>query len=259
VNIFLGSGNDNFTVNSTLIPGPDHNADGSVGFVSEHGGVTTVHGGGNMPLQVIGNSLADYANGSGFDTFSTTTAHVGKLVRTDGLPWVNDGFAVGQQVLLTIDGGTVGSYTIIAIGDPDPNVDPKAIHKPGSVLTLLAAPGSPDLPTSVGHRTGTISVTDWLAVTSRPSPGGPTIGNFDVLSDRIIRDDNLPWASLGFTAGQKVAVSFGNNNVGTWTVAGFDNSASGLGSALVLSGSSSLATLSNIPGVVAVSSRYLVS
>ena len=52
VNIFLGSGNDQFTVNSTLIPGPDHNADGSVGYVSEHGGITTVHGGGNTTLML---------------------------------------------------------------------------------------------------------------------------------------------------------------------------------------------------------------
>ncbi len=255
VNLFLGTGNDQFTVNSTLIPGPDHNADGSVGYVSEHGGITTVHGGGNTPLQMVANNPANYPFGNGFDTFAGPN-NTGKLVRTDGLPWVNDGFTVGQQVLLSIDGGAVGSYTILAIGNPDPLVDPNAAHKPGSVLTLLAAPGSPALTTSAGHRTGTISVTDQLAVVSGQVIGGQTTGNFDVQPDRIIRDDNLPWASLGFAAGQKVAVSVGGN-VGTWTVLGFDNSASGLGSALLLSGPA-LLPLTNAAGLVAESGRFLV-
>src|SRR5205814_528092 len=52
LNIFLGSGNDRLDINSTLIPGPDHNSDGTLGFVSEHGGLTTVHGGGNSPIQM---------------------------------------------------------------------------------------------------------------------------------------------------------------------------------------------------------------
>jgi hypothetical protein len=108
LNIFLGSGNDNLNINSTLIPGPDHNADGSLGLVSEHGGITTVHGGGNTPLQLIANNPA----GNAFNTFAGTS----ELVRTDGLSWTADGFAIGQQVLLSIDGdgGITGSYTIIA-------------------------------------------------------------------------------------------------------------------------------------------------
>jgi hypothetical protein len=251
VNIFLGTGNDQFTVNSTLIPGPDHNADGTVAFVSEHGGITTVHGGGNTPLQLIANNPADYPFGNGFDTFAGPS-NTGKLVRTDGLPWVNDGFAVGQQVLLSIDGGSVGTYTIIAIGDPNP-----VNHKPGSVLTLLAAPGSPALTTSAGHVTGTISVTDQLALVSGQVIGAQTIGNFDVLSDRVIRDDNLPWASLGFAVGQTVTVAIGGN-LGTWTVVGFDNTASGLGSAVLLSGPA-LLPLTNTAGLVSVASRYLVT
>src|SRR5207302_3995540 len=104
LNLFLGSGNDHLDVQSTLIPGPDHNADGTLGLVSEHGGMTTVHGGGNAPLQLIAN------NGGSFDTFAGAQPGTYQLVRSDGLNWAIDGFAVGQQVLLN-DGGTVGSYT----------------------------------------------------------------------------------------------------------------------------------------------------
>ena len=32
VNIFLGQGNDRLDINSTLIPGPDHNADGTLAW-----------------------------------------------------------------------------------------------------------------------------------------------------------------------------------------------------------------------------------
>src|SRR5262249_16878081 len=119
VNLFLGANNDKLDINSTLIPGPDHNADGTIGLVSEHGGLTTIHGGGNAPLQLISNA--------GFDTYNGPQAGTYNLVRDDGLKWVEDGFAVGQQVLLS-EGGIVGSYTIIAIGDPSVANDTKAAH-----------------------------------------------------------------------------------------------------------------------------------
>ena len=57
-------GQRHLDINSTLIPGPDHNADGTLGFVSEQGGITTVHGGGNAPLQLIANNPAGYPFGN---------------------------------------------------------------------------------------------------------------------------------------------------------------------------------------------------
>ena len=246
LNIMLGAGNDSLDVESTLIPGPDHNADGTVGLASEQGGVTAVHGGGNAPLQMTANDASSNA-------FTITTAGfpvgTGQLTRTDGLSWSVAGFAVGQQVLLRIDGGSTRSYTITAIGDLP--------HKKGSVLTLLAADGLALTPlTSV---TGTITATDWLQVSSGQSIGGQVTGNFDVLSDRIVRDDNLPWASLGFAVGQQVSFSVGGI-IGVRTVAGFDNTTNGLGSALILSGPALTSTTkTGVTGTVAVSNRFQVS
>jgi hypothetical protein len=63
LNLFLGSGNDNLNIASTLQQGPFHNADGSLGPMSEHGGITTVHGGGNSPLEISTALNVDPATG----------------------------------------------------------------------------------------------------------------------------------------------------------------------------------------------------
>ena len=65
LNILLGKGNDHLTIESTLVPGIDL----STGVVANHGGLTTVHGGGNSLVQVIGT----------FDVAGST------ITRTDGV------------------------------------------------------------------------------------------------------------------------------------------------------------------------------
>jgi RTX calcium-binding nonapeptide repeat (4 copies) len=253
VNLFLGQGNDKLDINSTLIPGPDHNADGTLGLVSEHGGLTTVHGGGNAPLQLIA------SNGGSFSTYLGAQANTFQLVRSDGTDWAIDGFAVGQQVLVT-DAGVTGSYTIIAIGNP-PAAEPNASHKPGSALTLF---GAQPLPIGTKQQ-GTISVIDQLAVVSGQKLGNQTTGTFQVTGaanlNRIVRDDGLTWASLGFAVGQQVSFSIGGL-LGTRTVLGFDNAAptSGFGSVLILSGAPLTGNpIPSTAGMVAVSSRNIVS
>ena len=99
LNILLGEGNDRLTITGTLVPGADHNADGSLGQVAVHGGITTVHGGGNARLDVRGPF-----------TVSGST-----LTRADGVSWTSAGFAVGQQV--TVDGTPVG--TVVAASGAD--------------------------------------------------------------------------------------------------------------------------------------------
>src|SRR6185503_12963663 len=67
LNLFLGQGNDTFTVVSTLVPAVElaNNATASClaahpghaelcALAASHGGLTTVHGGGNTALQVVG-------------------------------------------------------------------------------------------------------------------------------------------------------------------------------------------------------------
>ena len=94
-------------------------------------------------------------------------------------------------------------------------------------------------------------MTDWLQVT----------GSFNVLSDRIVRNDGLSWDNLGFAAGQQVSFSM-PGGVGIRTVLGFDNattpSGTGYGSALLLGGPA-LPTGTNVTGTVAVTNRNVVS
>src|SRR5204862_7930432 len=113
----------------------------------------------------------------------------------------------------------------------------------GSVLVVIAADGLA-VPSLAGV-TGVISVTDWLQV----------MGAFDVQSDRVIRRDGLPWASLGFAAGQQVSFT---GMIGTRTTLGFDNSTYGVGSALVVGGTP-LTAATNVTGTVAVTNRNRVA
>jgi hypothetical protein len=239
LNVFLGSGNDNLNIASTLQQGAFHNADGTLGQKSEHGGITTVHGGGNSPLQI---STPVNVAAPAVGAPAGTTA---QLTRVDGASWSADGYAVGQQVLLSLNGTNTGSYTITGIGD--------LMHHPGSVLFLSGAA----LPSQTSP--ATVSVTDWLQVT----------GAFDVVpypysgypnAVQIVRRDGLPWAGLGFAAGQQVSLALSSIAGGTTaTVLGFDNSLTyGFGTALVVNGPS-LAAASNVAGTVAVTSRYQVS
>ncbi len=67
LNILLGEGNDTLHISGTLLPGPDTKADGTPGVVAVHGGITTVHGGGNwmLPSGVIGGDTIIITGGAG--------------------------------------------------------------------------------------------------------------------------------------------------------------------------------------------------
>lgn len=217
VNIMLGQGNDRLDILSTLVPGPDHNADGSLGSVATHGGITTVHGGGNALISRSG--VFDVAPGA--------------ITRADGLSWIKAGFAVGQQITLT--GDFAGSYTVTGFAD-SPN-------GPDSRL-LLSGPASGMVLTAASGANLTVAVRDWLSTT----------GDFQVLADRIIRQDGLSWQSPGFAIGQAVSIT---GIAGTRVILGFDNSAFGDGTALLLGGPA-LVPADNLTGTVAVTDRYAI-
>src|SRR5262249_37397812 len=149
LNILLGSGNDHFTVQNTMVPGPDHNADGSLGKVAAHGGITAVHGGGNSLLQLADGAFETHPANPG-DPAGTT----GRLVRADGVTWADFGFAVGQQVVLT--GGVAGTFTVTGFANSS--------NLPGHVGDVLLLGGASSL-TNQLNVTATISVTDYLQVT----------------------------------------------------------------------------------------------
>ncbi|HEY3922827.1 MAG TPA: hypothetical protein VGL76_12045 [Gaiellaceae bacterium] len=215
LNILLGQGNDHLTIDSTMVPGPDHNPDGSPNRAAAQGGLTTVHGGGNALMTLTGTFNA-----------SNPTASTGELVRIDGLSWAGAGFSVGEQVTLT--GGLSGSYTIAGFGDTS--------FGPGSALFLNSALG-----TTGSGITATVSVSDDLQVT----------GAFDLTANEVLRRDGLPWESLGFTYGQQVGIV---GIPGSWTIVGFDNSIYGDGTALILSGPA-LTPTTNVATTVAVTNR----
>ena len=70
LNVLLGEGNDRLTITSTLVAGPDRNADGTPGPIAVHGGITTVHGGGNSRLAsgAIGGDTILISGGGGPDS-----------------------------------------------------------------------------------------------------------------------------------------------------------------------------------------------
>ncbi len=237
LNILLGQGNDNLTIVSTLVPGPDFNPVTNLpGRAAAHGGLTTVHGGGN---QLLSEGLQAPAT---FDVASTAVG--GGLVRRDGFSWQADGFAVGDQVTVQI-GGFSGSYTVIGF----------ATGAYGSGDTILLA-GGPSLTAGTGV-TAVVTVSDALAVTgtfdlvTQPTfdaNGNPISGN------EILRNDGVSWQSAGFTYGQQVYIS----GIGLRNIVAFDNSSYGDGSGLIVDGAA-FTTALHVSGTVSVTSRYRVS
>jgi hypothetical protein len=95
LNLMLGQGNDNLAVQGTPVPGPQLNDNGTVGPVSQQGGLTIVQGGGAALMQVVGR----------FNVTSST------ITRLDGLSWAAYHFAVGQP--LTLNGQPIGQISAI--------------------------------------------------------------------------------------------------------------------------------------------------
>ena len=152
LNILLGEGNDTLTIRSTLVPGADTAEDDKLaaGIPALHGGLTTVHGGGNQLLAVTGSFTVASVGG------------VGRVTRTDGLAWTTAGFAVGSRV--NLPGYAVGLFTVTGFADG------------GATLLLSGPAGSPALP-----------VTTWTdATVSVYDPKSPETGYVRVGGDHII-------------------------------------------------------------------------
>jgi hypothetical protein len=214
LNLFLGSGNDRFTIVSTLVPAleiANNGAPGCVGLacakVASHGGITTVHGGGNAPLQITGT----------FDTTASAGSAPAAITRRDGVDWTTAGFAIGQQV--SLGGAVAGTFAItgFAASALGPNSTMLVLQTSGATLTTASA------------RAATVAVTDALSVT----------GPFDVTAGAVTRRDGQPWQSLGFAAGQKVAIGA----YGWRTIVGFGNSSFGDGTAMLLDSALSVGTV----------------
>jgi Ca2+-binding RTX toxin-like protein len=175
LNLFLGQGNDKFTVLGTLIPAVELANNGTARAAS-HGGITTVHGGGNTALAVTG-------------SFTTTPT---SITRDDGVDWMTQGFKVGQTITTT--GAMAGTYTITGFAG--------TALAPNSTILVATAVG---VLGTLSAAASTISVRDELAVT----------GAFDLVGNKVLRRDGQPWQSLGFAAGQHVTIAVGGGAVRT--------------------------------------------
>jgi hypothetical protein len=231
LNVMLGQGNDKLDILGTLVPGPDHNPiGGAETTVSNHGGVTAVHGGGNALLQV---------NGTGAFSFAGTGGGNAELARVDLKSWLTYGFVVGQRVMLTnsITGG-VALFTITGFAN----------QAGGTNSKLLLAGGAGSFANATAFD-GMVAVVDDLSVA-----GSLTV---PVTVDRIVRNDNLPWQNLGFAIGQQVAFTTGGVTK-LYTITDFDNNGTaGPGSAMLVTGNT--LTAGTAAGVVAEAGRNSVS
>src|SRR5262249_33192563 len=110
-NLLLGEGNDHVNITSTLVPALEL-ANNGTPTAAFQGGLTLVHGGGNSPLRVQG-------------TFNVTGGvGANQILRTDGLNWADDEFALGQQVTIS---GVAGTRTVTAVNGSTLTVDGAAL------------------------------------------------------------------------------------------------------------------------------------
>ncbi|MEQ1827017.1 MAG: hypothetical protein ABL921_13765 [Pirellula sp.] len=149
-----------------------------------HGGLTVIHGGGNMPLSINGK-------------MQTTTSSVNRL---DGLSWIEDGYAIGQQVQIS---GETGTRTILSFAnDPGPFVKPFIGQGTGSIMMLSGGP----IAVALSERTVHVSKATKESFT----------GSASTATSSLTRSVGS-WIADGFVVGQQVWIS---GLAGAWTIGG---------------------------------------
>ena len=170
------------TVTSANVPGP-------------HGGLTVVHGGGNLPLALSIKGTA------------TTVGTEVQVLRKDGLDWVGDRYVVGQLVTV---GGLGGVWTVTGFLNATCPASPTfAGCGNGSIMRLAPAPGSAlaVLPAAPVVLSGApVAVVDPVVKT--------VTGTMDVRTSSLV-STVVDWSALGFIAGMQVSIS---GLAGPWTV-----------------------------------------
>jgi len=184
LNLFLGQGNDTFTVISTLVPALEL-ANNGVARAAAHGGLTTVHGGGNTALQVVGT----------FDTTATS------ITRTDGVDWTTQGFKSGQTIQIGANTFTITGFT-------------GSTGTPNSTMNVVAAVGSLSTTSAAAL---TIAVRDDLAVSTTFAISGNRIARTDGQpwqSLGFVRGQHVTIDGVG----PRTIVDFDNSSYGDGTV-----------------------------------------
>ncbi len=191
LNLFLGQGNDTFTVISTLIPAVEL-ANNGVARAAAHGGLTSVHGGGNTALSVTG-------------TFDTTAS---QITRTDGVDWMTQGFKIGQTIQIGANTFTISGVVGSTYG-------------PNSTMQVVAAVGTL---TAASGAALTIAVRDELAVTGTFALAGNRITRTDGQpweSLGFVRGQHVTIQGVG----SRTIVDFDNSTFGDGSVLIVDGAA----------------------------------
>ncbi|GGO80245.1 hypothetical protein GCM10011348_16530 [Marinobacterium nitratireducens] len=147
-----------------------------------HGGLTTLHGGGNLFVQTLG------------DYDATTVDSDNLLTRMDGRNWRDDGYEVGQLIQV---GGEGETREILAIVDANPALKPDgefATWGKGSTLILGGA----------GFGGGLINDVD--VHLSVPETTVTEVSLVTLVVDTLIRDDGGNWLTDGFEVGQIIYI-----------------------------------------------------
>src|SRR5204862_6210989 len=147
---------------------------------------TSVHGGGNTALQVVG-------------TFDTTAS---SITRTDGVDWMTQGFKIGQTIQIDTRTFTISGFVASSYG-------------PNSTMQVVAAVGA--LTTASGAAL-TIAMRDDLFVSGTFAISGNRITRTDGQpweSLGFVRAQNV---TIQGVAGSRTIVDFDNSTFGDGSV-----------------------------------------
>jgi len=158
-----------------------------------HGGLTMVHGGGNLPVQTFGSYTHE------------TIDDVNYLLRDDGRDWTSDRYAVGQIIHIEGEGTTREILAIIdadevpgtATGEFDAPDDAAATWGIRSVLIL-----SGDTPIAPADTDG-----DGKIDVNKSIPARVEVSvKVELLADKLTRTGGGSWLADGFDIGQVIFI-----------------------------------------------------
>ncbi|MGD8331436.1 MAG: hypothetical protein PVJ49_18535, partial [Acidobacteriota bacterium] len=176
-----------------------------------HGGLTTVHGGGNLPLEIEYRMFVDST--PSFDDLPEGTDIA--LTRDDGLDWQDDRYQVGQRIQLAGESGTRELLGFAnADDDLENSLEPAEAFNSwgnGSVMFLGEIQHETVVALPDGYTPGEITVH-----VAEPLKESFT-GTVDIATSSLTRADGMDWADDGFEVGQHVFIS---GLAGPFTISG---------------------------------------
>ena len=148
-----------------------------------HGGLTVLHGGGNLFVETIGNYDA------------TTVGPDNIITRLDGRSWQEDGYEVGQLIQVGAEGET---REILGFADADAGLNPGGEFATWGTDAAMIVSG-------VSFAGGEITTGINLHL-SIPETTVTVVEQVTLVVDTLIRADGGDWIADGFEAGQVIFI-----------------------------------------------------